>query len=413
MSPPLPIVLFTGVQRMARRMREKGFESACLIEPGEEVSSPHEVDHWIPYDPGDLPSLERRVMNWGLRHRVVAVLNRREKRVHEYGLLSKALGLPGITPEQAKILRDKLLLREEIARHWPDLNPPFAPADLGSPEPPCISPPFLLKPRNLFKSQLITLCQAPGQWERAREEISRLRVPTERRHGVRLTGGFLAEGYVEGAEASLDVMVCPDGQVVFTPAVTVLPARQWDMEDFHVAVRRVPSTLLPDEEALARQAVLRLVSALGLRSTPLHVDLVLSHGRAFILDVGPRVGGYRSEMMGLGFGAELDPLALELALGRRPEWRPRWERGVAVVELFPRAQGRLTGIAGLDGVRQLRSFHRLRQRTPLGEEVGWARCGYRCPLFVILAHQDPEVVAEDVELLPRLIAFQVEPSPCP
>lgn len=410
MSPPLPIVLFTGVQRLARRMRETGFESACLIEPGEEVSSPHEVDHWIPYDPQDLPSLERWVMSWELRHRVVAVINRREKRVHEYGHLASALGLPGITPGQAEILRDKLLLREEIARYWPDLNPRFAVADLGSPDPPDVPLPFLLKPRNLFKSQLITLCQAAEDWDLAREEISRLREPTERRHGVRLMGGVLAEGYVTGAEASLDVMVCPDGEVMFTPAVTLLPARHWHMADFHVAVRRLPSTLSPEEEALARQAVLRLVSGLGLRCTPLHVDLVVAHGRVFILDVGPRVGGYRSEMMGLGFGAPLDPLALELALGHRPEWRPRWEKGVAVVELFPQDQGRLTGISGLDRVRRLRSFHRLRQRTAIGEEVGWARCGYRCPLFVILAHQDPEVVSEEVELLPGLIEFQVVPS---
>lgn len=409
MSSPLPIVLFTGVQRMARRMREMGFESACLIEPGEEVSSPQEVDHWIPYDPADLQSLERWASGWGLRHRVVAVINRREKRVHEHGHLASALGLPGITPGQAKVLRDKLLLREEIARCWPDLNPPFAVADLQSPFPPEVPSPFLVKPRNLFKSQLITLCQAATDWDRARGEISRLREPTERRHGVRLMGGFLAEEYVRGAEASLDVMVCSDGEVVFTPAVTLLPARHWDMTDFHVAVRRIPSTLLPHEEALARQAVLRLVSALGLRSTPLHVDLVVAHGKVFILDVGSRVGGYRSEMMELGFGAPLDPLALKLAMGGRPEWRPRWRKGVAVVELFPKRQGRLTGIKGLDGIKRLRSFHRLRQRTRPGEEVGWARFGYRCPLFVILAHQEPEVVTEEVELLPKLIDFQVEP----
>ena len=103
-------------------------------------------------------------------------------------------------------------------------------------------------------------------------------------------------------------------------------------------------------------------------------------------------------------------MALELALGRRPQWKPRRKRGVAVVELFPPNHGTLRGILGLERVERLRSFHRLRQRTSLGDPVGWARCGYRCPLFVVLAHEEPQIVAEEAELLPSLVQFRVEPS---
>jgi len=79
-----------------------------------------------------------------------------------------------------------------------------------------------------------------------------------------------------------------------------------------------------------------------------------------------------------------------------------------VAELFPPRPGRLDAIHGLERVRLLRSFHRARQRIPVGDPVGWARDGFRCPLFVILTHDDPRVVEEEVERLPGLVDIRVD-----
>jgi hypothetical protein len=396
---------------MARQLRSMGFMAACLREPNESVSSPRDVDLWIPYDPEDLDALEAWAKAWPLRHRVAAVINRRERRVMEQAVLNEALGRPGIRPQHARILRDKLLLRETLAQKAPHLNPRFQEVHLASPVLPSVPLPFLLKPRNLFKSQLITLCGSEADWEKARTDLP-LTIPiTGKRHGVEVEASLVAETYAQGKEFSLDAFLAPDGEMISTPAVELTPARQWGMEDFHVAVRRLPARLTAGEEGLLAASVGELARALELRATPVHVDLVLVEGRTLVLDAAPRIGGYRSEMMDLAHGAPLDPLSVELAMGQTPRWEPRWEKAVAVVEIFPQEPGVMAAIRGLEQVRQLRSFHRLRQRMALGDRVGSASDGFRCPLFVVLAHREPEVVNEDLEGLPRLLRVEVAPSP--
>jgi hypothetical protein len=58
-------------------------------------------------------------------------------------------------------------------------------------------------------------------------------------------------------------------------------------------------------------------------------------------------------------------------------------------------------------VRMLESFHRLRERMGSGERIGLARQGYRCPLFVVLNHEDGSLVRRDMEEARRIITIEV------
>lgn len=408
MKDSTPIVLFTGVQRLARSLRQRGFASACLRVPDEVISAPEDVDIWIPYKPGDFFTLQGWFRSWHLRDQVVAVINRREKRVFEHAYLNQVLGKIGLSLKQAEILRDKLLLRETLAAAAPHLNPVYEPVDLTLLEQPVLPFPFLLKPRNLFKSQLITPCQTREDWEHARTSILSKVSLTAERHGVQVKKSFLAETYIRGKEVSLDAFVTSNGEIIHTPLVDLTPASHWGMKDFHLAVRFVPSVTTPREVELVLEAIREATRALGLRATPIHVDLVFGEDRTMILDLAPRVGGYRSEMMDLAYGCSLDAMNLELALGRAPRWLPTTNQGVAVVEIFPQVPGRLTAIHGLETMRTLPSFHRFRQRTALGEAVGWASDGFRCPVFVVLKHPEPYQVREDVDALRRTLHLEVD-----
>jgi cysteine synthase A len=138
------------------------------------------------------------------------------------------------------------------------------------------------------------------------------------------------------------------------------------------------------------------------------------HGdNCVVLDVGPRIGGYRSEMMALAYGCPLDPMNLELSMGVTPQWSPRWQKAVAVLELFPPRNGILNGISGLDEAKRLPSFHRLVIRASPGEEVGLAKDGFRCPLFIILVHETEEVLQENLEFIRSRVKIELAPKSPP
>lgn len=387
-----------------------GYESACLVEPGEQPSDPQDVAHWIPYDPSDLEALESWARNWEHRDRVVAVINRRERRVMEHAVLNRALGKQGLTLEQALIMRDKLSLRKHLARVASHLNPGFQEVGFGDPVPSSLRFPVLLKPRNFFKSQLIISCPKRQDWERAVAEVSSGWEDAQRRHAVKLEHTLVVEEEVSGLHFSIDAMIASDGSVLFTPAVALTTAKQWALDDNHVAIRSMPVYLGSEDEWRLQEAVRVLVETLGLRASPIHVDLVMQAERVRVLDAAPRIGGYRSEMMELAWGCSLDLMSLKLALGEQVEWAPRWQRSVAVVEIFPQTSGVLKAIDGLERVRALESFHRLKQRVPLGSQVGLARGGFRCPFFVVLCHPARRAVSRDISLLRRYMHLEVSAS---
>ena len=69
----------------------------------------------------------------------------------------------------------------------------------------------------------------------------------------------------------------------------------------------------------------------------------------------------------------------------------------AVLEFFPEAHGRLKSIHGMEQVGKLASFNRMKMRFREGDDVGLAAQGFRCVLFVVLNHEDGELVREDME----------------
>ena len=74
------IVLFTGIQRFCKTLKERGYSIAVLRERGEQLNGRKEVDYTIDYDPEDLDELMEKVRGLPYRNEIVTVMNRRERR---------------------------------------------------------------------------------------------------------------------------------------------------------------------------------------------------------------------------------------------------------------------------------------------------------------------------------------------
>ncbi len=403
------IVLFTGIQQFCRTLKERGYRTAVLREKGEQLTAREEVDYLIDYDPQHLDGLAETVRGLPFRNRILTVINRRERRVKEYAVLNTVLGRKAIVLEQAEWLNDKYLMRERIFQYDPSIVPPFQLID--DPDAPPrhlrVGFPVMIKPRNLFKSQLVVRCDGLPDLARTLREVTSRMDETANRHGVILKKGLLVEEFLRGREFSIDSFVSAAGRIYHSPVVDVVAAEDIGIEDYHVFARMLPTQFNPSQVAAIEEVAEKGIRALQMVNSAAHIDMVYTPTGPQLFEVGARVGGYRSEMMKLSFGIDLDDVAFSTSLDEGPELAPRFEKSTAVVEFFPHREGVLKGIKGLEGVRRLGSFYRLRERMKSGERIGLARQGYRCPLFVVLNHEDTSMVNRDVEEAREIITIEV------
>jgi len=399
------IVLFTGIQRFCRTLKERGYRIAVLREEEEQLTGREEVDYVIDYDPQHLDGLMEKAKGLPFRDGILTVINRREKRVSEFAALNVALGRKGIGLEEAEWLSDKYLMRKRMIEHDPSIAAPFQLIeDPNSPPRHLrIGFPLMIKPRNLFKSQLVVRCNGLRELSETLRTVASRMDETANRHGVTLKKGLLLEEFLQGRELSIDSFVSPEGEIYHSPVVELVAAEDIGIQDYHVFARMVPARFEPSQVAAIEGIAEEGIRALRLINSPAHIDMVYTPMGPKILEVGARVGGYRSEMIKLSFGIDLDEVAFSTSLGKGGDLVPKFERSTAVLEFFPPREGVLKGIAGLRGV----SFHRLRERMRSGERIGLARQGYRCPLFVVLNHEDGSLVRRDMEEARRIITIEV------
>jgi len=404
------IVLFTGIQRFCKTLKERGYRIAVLRERGEQLNGRQEIDYTIDYDPENLDGLMEKVRGLPYRNEILTVINRREKRVRELAILNTALGRKGIGLEQAEWLTDKYLMRKRMIQHDPSISPPFQLIEdpSSSPRPLRIGFPLMIKPRNLFKSQLVVRCDGLSDLGGSLRMVASRMDEAANRHGVILKRGLLLEEFLRGRELSIDSFVSPAGRVYHSPVVELMAAADVGIEDYHVFARILPAQFEPSQIANIERVAEEGIRALQLVSSAAHIDMVYTPMGPKILEVGARVGGYRSEMMKLSFGIDLDEVGFSTSLGKGGDLVPKCEQSTAVLEFFPPREAILKGIKGLEEVSKLESFHRLRQRMRPGEGIGLARQGYRCPLFVVLNHEEGSVVHRDMEEARRILTIELK-----
>ncbi|MBF0477024.1 MAG: ATP-grasp domain-containing protein [Deltaproteobacteria bacterium] len=404
------IVFFTGVQRFCRSVKDLGFEVATLAEPDEDLSSRTDLDYLVAYDPvndsEDLAGLAEALKSWPQRDRVVAVLNRRERRVLEHAVLLASFGLTGLNLHQAQVFRDKYLMRRTVDVRYPELNGQFT--TMAGPEPPPdLRFPVALKPRNLFKSILIYKCRNMDELTSALTRFQEALPLAARRHGVPIRDSVLVETWLEGQEVALDSVVDGSGRVWPGLITDLKSGAALGHDDYHVYARISPTELSDQDQAAVKEVNAKVAAALGIKNVALHSDIMVTPHGPKLVETGARIGGYRSEMAELTYGFSLDAANLSVCLGREPDLTQKFLRHTAVLEYFPPRPGKLRVITGLDRIKELPSFYRLKQRMDLGAAVGLAGDGYRCPVFVILNHANRDVFKADLAAAEHLVKVEV------
>jgi biotin carboxylase len=150
---------------------------------------------------------------------------------------------------------------------------------------------------------------------------------------------LLVEGFVVGPEFSVEV---------FSGRVVGITRKHLGSPPFFVEAGHDYPAEVPGEVARAlTETVVRATELLGLGWGPLHWELRVMDGKAYAIEVNPRLaGGFIPELVRNAQGIDLIRETVRLVVGRAPETAPSRHRHASIRFLFAPAAGRLEAVEG-------------------------------------------------------------------
>ncbi len=226
--------------------------------------------------------------------------------------VARALSLPHNPPESARLSRRKDLAREALARAGLPV-PPFRVLDLGAPLPAQLlglTYPCVVKPVSLSGSRGVIRADSEAELLAACARVGAiLDEVDDAEERVRL----LVEGFVPGPEFALEGLL-HEGEL----SVLALFDKPDPLDGpfFEETYYVTPSRLGAATQALIAWRVQEACRAYGLVQGPVHAEVRLWDGDAWVLEVASRtIGGQCARLLRFGTGRGLEELVLAQAAG--------------------------------------------------------------------------------------------------
>ncbi len=323
--------------------------------------------------PEDVVGGLRAVEKWLGAHAIDAVLAQSEDALPLGALVARKLGLPGITPEAALLTTNKYSCRERLAAAQVP-QPRFALVSSAAGARAFareVGYPVVLKGVASALGRLVTLVDGEGELD---GKVARLLAALPRSADIRRLADFaragdldlgcdprrefLVEAFARGAPVETDGLMVGDDVLLFGVTEQALsPPPIFYMEGYLLPADRPRNEL----EAIERTSAAALV-ALGVTNAGFSVEMRLERGAASIIEVNGRLGwdeGF-GDLFAAVTGAQPAFLALQLALGARPEFVRRPDVASALAYRSHYADGIVTRVSGPQELAAIEAAHDVR-----------------------------------------------------
>ena len=212
------------------------------------------------------------------------------------------------TPTAASLLwaTDKLMMRRKLYTYNKKISPKYTLVSDTSEKSlekieEKIGFPLIAKPTGLAASQLVSICYHKEELEKVLKNIFKNIKRISKKKGAQ-NQQILVEQFMEGDMYSVDGYVTNRGKLYFCPMVHVKTGNTIGFDDFF-GYRQMTPTLLKTTSIKQAHAVAKeAVHALGLRSTTVHVELIRMEGGWKVIELSPRMGGFRHSLYEFSFG---------------------------------------------------------------------------------------------------------------
>lgn len=334
------------------------------------------------------------------RFKVDGIITTYEKYVTPAAFIAKELKLPGIPLSAAAACTDKEIMRQLFSNAHIKISPDYQ----------VVSSlqdllhfaknhtyPLIIKPANLAKSLLVTKNHNESELIANFNKTIATIDKVYSKYAPNRMPKILIEEFMEGSIHSVDAFVDSAGMPhVLNQVVDYQTGYDIGYNDnFHYS-RLLPSRLSKSDIEAIRETAKIGCMALGMKNTPAHIEIILTHEGPMIVEIGARNGGYRERMHHLANGIDITKNAINLALNENLDLKATKNDYCAVLELFPNVPGIFTGIANEDSIHKLSSLEYFAIKQNFGSFVGKSSDGYKMCAIIILYSQNESQFNQDL-----------------
>lgn len=258
------------------------------------------------------------------------------------GRINDELGLSGISREQAICATNKHLMRKAFEKG----NAPSPKSILAQDAEDAWSrlqnefdTDAILKPSRNSGSRGIAKVSRnmdKGDFVRAYDEA----LSESRDHSV------LIEQFIEGPEFSIEMIVW-QGEI---HVLTVTDKKTTGAPHFVELGHNQPSCFSANDVETLKAAAVAGVRALGVNNCACHAEAKLMNGKAYLMEVGARLGGdfISTELTHLSTGIDMMAAAIDVALGVEPDLSAKEEPKGVCIRYFCPKPGKLVSISNTE-----------------------------------------------------------------
>jgi len=321
--------------------------------------------------------------------------------------------MPSPTAASLKWATEKISMRERLRDYNTDLTPSFMVVHEVNPKilrqiEEKVSFPLIVKPSGLGASRLVSICYHKEELDTVLKKCFKTIKAVYKETQGRGEPEVLVEAYMEGSMYSIDGYVDAKGRISFCPAVYVKTGKEVGFDDFFGYRQMSPTILKKDNIERLEATAAQSVHALGLRSTSVHIELIRSEHGWKIVELAPRVGGFRHQMHKHTHGIDHTMNDILIRAGEKPII-PKKLKGYAVaMKFFAKKEGKLKRIVGIKKIKELKSLKKLIVNKQAGDSCKFAKHGGSSVFNIIMSNADRSKLLADIRRLEQTIDIQTK-----
>jgi hypothetical protein len=266
--------------------------------------------------------------------------------------------------------------------------------------------PYIVKPSGLEGSLLVSLVH------------SRLELKNDLMSGFknvqnaydtwikRQKPSFIVEEFMDGDMYSIDTYVDENGSCTFTPLIRVITGKKVGFDDFF-GYARIASPAVSVNETAAQEAAQEACKALGLKSITAHVELMLTGEIWKIIELAPRIGGYRHELLTQSYGINhiLNDILVRANLPVSVT-RTR-HNSSAMLNIYAHEEGVIAKFEGGDLIKELPSIISFRQNLHIGDTALSAKHNGDPVFEILLSNPDENQLYKDYDTVTQKLLIKI------